>query len=570
MKTIYKALLPALMLLPAAAPAQEQLTKEIDIEREIVPELRAASRMEVFPATMRPVMPQVSLTPGELTSAADYLPLALRYEPASAGAAAPLTPYRGYVDAGYFPLADFGVAAGFAAIARENTSLNIWANLNRRQYDDKNPIFADYSEGRNDYKTLDVAAGVKFAHRFSPKGKLGIATDFGYSSFNKGLLHSVYEDGHFYTTVYDPTQSIVQWHLNAGWNGSADNGLRYTIGARTGIFNTSKAQPVGIPIGDPWFLLGYEDPQKQTTFGANVCASLPINSVSDFGMDITSDWQRLKVVVIPGEYPIMEINPSEPKTFGVSSFTPYYSFHNAGFDIHAGVRLDLASDNGSKLYISPDVRFAYNPVAQFGVWLNATGGSKLNTLESLYAVSRYMLPTEVNSTSRVKLDSELGLRVGSFKGIALQGGVAYANVHDWIMPSARQMCESLNFHSFKVFVGVTAAWRDYVSLTARYDRRLGDGNDNLWYAWRDNTRSVVSASLTVRPFSPLEITAGYTGCFKRSNGDISNLSAGATYRIISPLSVFAKFDNLLNRTQYDVVGFQTPGFNGLFGVEYKF
>lgn len=30
MKTIYKALLPALMLLPAAAPAQEQLTKEID------------------------------------------------------------------------------------------------------------------------------------------------------------------------------------------------------------------------------------------------------------------------------------------------------------------------------------------------------------------------------------------------------------------------------------------------------------------------------------------------------------------------------------------------------------
>ena len=81
---------------------------------------------------------------------------------------------------------------------------------------------------------------------------------------------------------------------------------------------------------------------------------------------------------------------------------------------------------------------------------------------------------------------------------------------------------------------------------------------------------MVSPSVTARPFSPLEITAGYTGCFKRSNGDISNLSAGATYRIISPLSVFAKFDNLLNRTQYDVVGFQTPGFNGLFGVEYKF
>lgn len=570
MKTAYKALLPALILLPAAATAQEQLTKEIDVEREIVPELRAASRMEVFPATVRPTMKTVRLTPGELTSPADYQPLTFRYEPASAGAAAPLTPYCGYVDAGYFPVGDFGVAAGFAAVSRENTTLNVWANLNRRQYDDKNPILVEYPEARNDYKTLDVAAGVDFVHRFSPKGRLGISTDFGYSNFNKGLLHSIREEDHAYLTVYDPTQNVIQWYLIAGWDGSADNGLRYTIGARTGIFNYSKAQPQGIPIDDRWFILGYEDAQKQTTFGANVGAMLPINSVSEFGMDLATDWQRLKVVWIPGEISPVGLNLSEPKTFGVSNFTPYYSFHNAGFVIHAGVRLDLASGNGSKLYIAPDVKFAYNPVAQFGVWLNATGGSRLNTLESLYAVSRYMLPSETMSTSRVKLDSELGFRVGPFKGIALQTGATYGNAHDWIIPWARQMCEAHNLHAFKVFVGLTAAWRDYVSLTARYDRRLGDGQDNFWYAWRDDTRSAVSASLTIRPFSPLEITAGYTGRFERYHGDISTLSAGAIYRITAPLSVFARFDNILNRTQYDVVGFQTPGFNGLFGVEYKF
>ena len=221
--------------------------------------------------------------------------------------------------------------------------------------------------------------------------------------------------------------------------------------------------------------------------------------------------------------------------------------------------------------LAPDVRLAYNPAAKFGIWLNATGGGKLNYLESVYALSRYMFPSlSVRSTSNLKLDSELGLRVGPFKGIALQGGVAYANVHNWITSENGRFFAPYNLHAFKMFAGLTAAWRDYVTLTARYDRRLGDGNDNLWYAWRDDTRSVVSASLTVRPFSPLEITAGYTGCFERFHGDISNLSAGATYRIIAPLSVFAKFDNLLNRTQYDMLGFQTPGFNGLFGVEYKF
>ncbi len=569
MKTIYKALLPALMLLPAAAPAQEQLTKEIDIEREIVPELRAASRMEVFPATMRPVFTPVKLSAGELTAAAAYQPLTHRYEPASAGAAAPLTPYRGYVDAGYFPLADFGVAAGFAAIARENTSLNIWANLNRRKYSDRTA--PDEKNSPFDYKTIDVAAGVNFAHRFSAKGELGIATDFAFSSFNKSMIHWV-----DYFTYEDPAQDVTRWNIRADWKGAADNGLVYNIGAYGGIFNFSKALPELMGIDELWFLEDKDTPQRQTTFGASVGARLPINASSDFGMDIDTDWQRLAVVWTPHKYFFSYWNQwtewdAESKTFSVTSFTPYYSFRNEKVYIHAGVRLDLMTGDSTDFSLAPDVRLAYNPAAKFGIWLNATGGGKLNYLESVYALSRYMFPSlSVRSTSNLKLDSELGLRVGPFKGIALQGGVAYANVHNWITSENGRFFAPYNLHAFKMFAGLTAAWRDYVSLTARYDRRLGDAIANFWYSWRDDTRSVVSASLTVRPFSPLEITAGYTGCFERFHGDISNLSAGATYRIIAPLSVFAKFDNLLNRTQYDVVGFQTPGFNGLFGVEYKF
>lgn len=571
MKTAYKALLPALILLPAAATAQEQLTKEIDVEREIVPELRAASRMEVFPATVRPTMKTVRLTPGELTSPTDYQLLTFRYEPASAGAAAPLTPYRGYVDAGYFPVGDFGVAAGFAAVARENTTLNVWANLNRRQYDDKRGNSPDNTNSPFDYKVFDVAAGVDFAHRFSPKGKLGISTDFSYSSFNKALIHWI-----DYFTYEDPAQNVLRWNLDADWQGAADNGLVYNIGVFGGIFNFSKELPERMGIDELWYLKDKDSPQRQTTFGARVGARLPINASSDFGMDITTDWQRLKVVWTPHKHFISYYNQwtdwvEESKTFSVSSFTPYYNFRNEKFDIHAGVRLDLMTGNSTDFRVAPDVKLAYNPVAQFGIWLNATGGGKLNYLQSIYALSRYMLPSvTVRSTSDVKLDGEFGLRVGPFKGIALQGGVAYANAHDWLVPVHDRIFESRNLHAFKVFVGLTAAWRDYVSLTARYDRRLGDGWDNFWYAWRDDTRSAVSASLAVRPFAPLEITAGYTGRFERYHGDISTLSAGATYRITAPLSVFAKFDNILNRTQYDVVGFQTPGFNGLFGVEYKF
>ena len=547
MKTaIYKNILPALLLCPALLSAQEQLTKEIDVEREIVPELRAASRMEVFPVTVRPDIKPVSLTPGELTSAADFAPLAQRYEPTWGGAAAEATPYRGYVDAGYFPVSDFGVAAGFAAIARRNTTLNIWANLNRRQYQDK--LDEDYP----DYKTLDVTAAVAFSHRFSPKGALSLATDFGYSSFNHTLLH--YDNT---GVLADPTQGVTRWNLRGSWDGSADNGLLYTVKLHGGIFNYSKA------------LTGDEDAQRQTTFGAAVGASLPINGQSRFGMDITTDWQHLKVVWVSGNTPSLPWY-TESKTFSVSRFTPHYSFRNDKFDIRAGVSLNLITGNGTDIRIAPDVLVAYNPVAQFGAWFKATGGGVLNTLQSLYEVSRYMPPTAVNTASDLTTDSELGLRVGPFKGVVLQGGVAYANAKSWMVPDDERHCANEDLNSFKVFAAITASWRDYVSLTARYDHRLGSGYDRYWYTWRDNTRCALSASLAVRPIQGLEITAGYTGRFKRTYGDISSLSAGATYRITAPLSVFAKFDNILNRTQYDVVGFQTPGFNGLFGVEYKF
>ena len=142
-----------------------------------------------------------------------------------------------------------------------------------------------------------MAAGVNFAHRFSAKGELGIATDFAFSSFNKSMIHWV-----DYFTYEDPAQDVTRWNIRADWKGAADNGLVYNIGAYGGIFNFSKALPEIMGIDELWFLEDKDTPQRQTTFGASVGARLPINASSDFGMDIDTDWQRLAVVWTPHKY----------------------------------------------------------------------------------------------------------------------------------------------------------------------------------------------------------------------------------------------------------------------------
>ena len=120
MKTIISTAATAAVALAAAFGAQAQdLSKEITADREIVPELAPASRLNVFPKALKPDFKPVELAPATTATMTRYNPVTARFEPVWSGRAATLTPYRGYVDVGYFPKADFGVAAGYAPVSRQ-------------------------------------------------------------------------------------------------------------------------------------------------------------------------------------------------------------------------------------------------------------------------------------------------------------------------------------------------------------------------------------------------------------------------------------------------------------------
>ena len=99
-----------------------------------MPEVHSATRPDVYPSQLKFTATQRQLQARDYTRISEFGPHIGTLEPASTEPAAPLTPYRGYVDLGYFPAANAGLSAGYTIVGTDATQLNIWGQLNNRQY----------------------------------------------------------------------------------------------------------------------------------------------------------------------------------------------------------------------------------------------------------------------------------------------------------------------------------------------------------------------------------------------------------------------------------------------------
>ena len=86
-----------------AAVAQD-LSKEITIEKEIVPEKRVVTRMVASSSVTLPAVTQKRLTFSEYRQRDGVTPQLAFLEPAAYADSLTVKPYRGYVDLGYFPV----------------------------------------------------------------------------------------------------------------------------------------------------------------------------------------------------------------------------------------------------------------------------------------------------------------------------------------------------------------------------------------------------------------------------------------------------------------------------------
>ncbi len=602
----YKILGAALIAAATFTTAQAQLNKEITIEREIVPEVRAASRLDIFPRSLTISSDKVDLDFLDYTTPGSFANALRTLQPAATEAAIPLTPYRGYVDAGYFPAANATLSAGYSILSDSLTALNVWGQLSNVAYKARPEAESD----KVNYNRFFGALGAGFSRRMGSYGTLSVSTDFACRSF-KNLDALILEADPEIESLSGKTgQNTIEWNIGAGWNGNNGAGLRYHAGIDFGIFNFSRTSYIMQILGDGFYIPDelMPAPVHQRRLGFGLGLSQTFGNRARAGLDVNGTFLSYNSFcdpTVPGVYEDDDMyygNGDEEygflggsgagKTIGVLSINPYYYLlpEARALCLRIGAQVDVTFNYGKALHVAPDILLGINPASSFGAWLRLGGGERLNSLKELSEFTPYISPLFAYGTSNIPVDGELGLRVGPFKGVAVSVDLAYAAANSWLMPVYGSMSEisfrANDLRSWKAGVHLTWNYRSVVAFDAGFETRLQKDASHAWLYWRDGARSRVSASLTVRPISPLSIDLGYTMSVSRSMGlgeigapqeaerfnlkDRNLLNAGVSYAFTDAFTVFGRVENILDNRACEAVDVPFQGLTGAVGFGWKF
>lgn len=629
MKTAY--ILPLALLMVPAIGAAQSLEKEITIDRDIVPEQRAAARPTVYPEVKTPQTRTINMKMQGNSIHSALSPVLFRLEPANTEPVFAATPWRGYLDLGYFPTVDAAVSAGYAILADEANSLNIWLQGDNRQY--KGGPEAGVLEDEK-FKSLDLAFGVDFAHRFNSYNTLKISASGAYSNWNvdsevNGYLDPLrIPDGDNFPTNPDAQPGGgIGWYegglksvhnfrfkLGAGFDGRYSDHLTYAVGAGFSRFANGKVPRVDYQH----YVDETVEPEIWTT------APSASQSVIDFNGMIREQVNDAAAVSLNVEGKVLHYNSfrtgsdfmaysakgwnlpfGESRNMAQIDITPAAEYNSGIFTGRFGARFGISSNSGKTLHVAPDVLLGLNPDARFGLWVKLGGGVNTNTLEEIFQISRYTDMRMGYEFSNVAITGQVGLRVGPFYGASLTLTADYAAANDWLVPlGARDGVGRANLfmpedlRSWKVGAKINWKYRKLLKLDLSYEGTLGDGNKKSWLYWADRAKSVIGASATVHPIDPLDVSVGFTARMDRSFataeeeviaegydrsqfnsygrdvkvdlGTLTNLWAGASYRFTPAFSVFLRVDNILNNRNLGIFEIPAQGITGLAGISFKF
>lgn len=564
----------------------QDLSKEIVIEKDIIPQERQASRHNIAPSmSLSPIsVKPLSLSEG---AAGVQVPGFLSpLEPAQGSSSIGNSPYRGYAGIGCFPHPNFGASAGYRVLASATSTLDIYGQYNFNRYEREN-IWGTDVVNRKSALTL----GALFSHRIDDQSSLQAAIDYSLYNFNVPLATDGYN------------QRANRLGIGLDWASQAGN-LSYNIGLRYGYFGFAHIDPALTAF--PSEITTDMEANNENGFSITGGVSIPAGEDSKAGIDLDASflsyngdvrWERDFIAGGIGDtylYPTV----TDGLTRGAISLTPYYSCRTDVFDARIGADVSFAVNSGGTLHIAPDVNLSWKPASSFGVWAKVTGGRELNSMRTLFDDCWYMNPLMAHRNSDIKYDMSIGMNVGPVKGFTgrLYGG--YAATDGWLMPSLIPLTDgqtgivysATDLKGWRLGASLAYDYRGIAALEVSYEMAPSK-YDKGYHAWRDRAKRVLSATLAVCPISPLKVTVNYTlrqdratylltpysvGILTAYNshrtdlGDVDMLNLGASYAVTKQLSIFGEINNLLGNDWQECYGVTAAPINGLIGVGYKF
>lgn len=549
--------LAAATLVPAAA----QLHEEISVEGKYVPEIIRVERVNTFPKALAFTLDSSPLAYEKTGVAASFAPGFFPMEATGWRDTRRVMSNPGYLEFGAGSWLNSTLSAGYrlidntstlAGVRLQHNSTSLWKpkvnpetkDVTQYRYDEALGIYAshivkgygridaalDYHLGLFNYYGNTMCRGASFTEKGSYKAPTQTLNDVAFKADWKSLL-SPHASLDYYASLRIRHLAFRALHLPAYWGGSTVKGNRET--------DTELKGGVKMPWGDNGSSIGLDADLNILTYGGP---------------------KNVFVHAFEGE---IETSLFRPENYAMLSLTPYYRFTRGLLDIKLGADLDLAFNAGpegnrySFLHVAPEVKFALQK-GPVGLYLNATGGSELNTLANLRQHDYYMMPALTTTRPTfTPIDGAFGVNLGPFSGFSLglearykvsrnvrlggwyqawlNNGLRVSGIADnnnygdgplgsvgttdyYISYLNAEYCldaEGINLHGASFSGYVTCNPASFLSLRADASYQPQKGEKGFFNGY-DRPKVTANVELAVKPISPLTLTMGYAYRGKRA------------------------------------------------------
>ena len=564
------------------AVAQEQeLNKEITVDRDFVPVEQKATKANLLPEVYSPqsISKNGKIGYSDWAVPAEVPATAVTLSPYGYGDSADFSANRGYFEFGIGTCLNMLGSAGYRLIDFKDTKMSIWLQHNSTWTGKNKSANSLYAI---DQHWNDNVLGIDFKHRFN-KGDLSVNAFYHYDNFNYfGRMTN-------YWPATDSTQSINEFRIDVGWTGPfrESEGLNYSFHAIYNYFGFSN------DVFDP--VQGNSENRLKLTLNGDYASS----EVSHVGVDLGFDFINHN---IHHYHAINDSSSVGHENLGVFSVMPYYAYRSNRMSFKLGVNLDVSFNDGAVFRFAPHAEFRYDLLRGLQFYAEASGGKEINTLSRLFATNRYISPRTIPVNSYIPVDVVGGFKVGPFGGFNATVYGGWSKVVDAMMPTlydipnpndAAYAENTFNRSISQYAVFDMKGWRVGAELAYSF-RTVADASLSLTYSPQkedkgcimgdDRAELVLDTKVVVRPIKDLSVTVGYqyrsgrsliyTGglgqWLEQDLQDVNYLMLGANYRLNDIVGFFMEFDNILNK-RWDVhYGMGTQPIGILGGVSLLF
>lgn len=629
-KNIFRAA-ALLMATAASMPAAAQLHESINVEGKYVPDIIRIDRVNTFPKAFWQTLDTRPLGYEQGGVATSFLPSLLTMPATGWRASRTISSNPGYLELGAGSWLNTDLSAGYRFI--DNSTTLFGARLQFNSTSLWKPNLTPPTENVKQER-YDGAFGLYASHVVKGYGRLDASLDYHAGYFNYygytgtkrfSFTNDVLPDG----SIDAPTQTINDLAIRVDWR------PLLTPSATLDYHATARLRHFGyraLPLPSERNAETVKG-SRETNLGLAGGVRLPWENGSSIGLDANID-----MVFLSGEKkvetgnPVPGISPDclpNPGDYAMLTLTPYYRFTRGLLDIRLGADIDLSFNAGpegsrySFLHVAPDVRFALQ-TGQVGLYLNALGGSELNTLARLHELDYYSMPAAIcTRPSYTPLDAAFGVNLGPFSGFSLGiegrfrstkkvplGGWYQAWLNcghhpiDGIepaMPSDAEMLYSLDTDGLDMHGVSLAAIMKYqhgniFSISAEATVQPQDGKKGYFNGY-DRPKYTAALKTSFKPVDPLRVSLGfdyrgdrkiYTRSYRPLGSgdaiidgdnttlhslplpDLSLLNISATWSFTPDFSVWLQADNLLNRHDEILPMLPTQGTVVLAGLKWLF